>query len=55
MYIYEILDEFVSECDAYGMHVYVMLGVCVSVWDERRMWECVWDEYVEQRGCSGFR
>ena len=45
MYIYEILDECVSVCDAYGMHVYVMLGVCGSVWDE-----C-----VERRGCSGFR
>ena len=36
MYMYEILDECVSVCDAYGMPVYVMPGVCVSVW-----YECV--------------
>ena len=32
MYMYEILDECESVCDAYGMPVYVMLGVCVSVY-----------------------
>ena len=39
MYMYEILDECESVCDAYGMPVYVMLGVCVSVWGECVEWQ----------------
>jgi len=32
VHVYAILGERVSVFDAYGMPVYVMLGVCVSVY-----------------------
>ena len=39
MHVYAILGERVSVFDAYGMPVYVMLGVCVSVWGECVEWQ----------------